>query len=77
MNFTKKEFEEVYETMEGKMEFGDVPAFVLEKEKKEVFVCRNNGAFHKGNATSGSGGWADFLFGGTKEEFVRTYGREW
>ncbi len=45
------------ETVEKINECGD---FVAVAGRKYIYVCRNNGQFHKGDMTHG-GGWATFV----------------
>jgi hypothetical protein len=46
--------------IEGICEFGDIPAFSVQVGTKYIYVCRNNGAFHKGEMT-GVNGYATFV----------------
>lgn len=52
--------QEIKEAIEDIMMFGEIPAFVCECTHKYIYVCRNNGCFHKGNADN-TGGWATFV----------------
>lgn len=49
---------------------------VAEIGRKYVYVCRNNGAFHKGDM-SGVGGWATFCHKTTIEEVYKGLPENW
>lgn len=41
--------------------------------RKYFYVCKNNGQAHKGNAPSGSGGWATFIGKYTADEIKECF----
>lgn len=41
-------------------EGGDVPAYAAEAGRKYIYVCLNNGQFHRGDAPQGNGAWATY-----------------
>jgi len=70
----KEELSVLKEKIEEIKAFGDVPAYSVEIGYKYIYVCRNNGQFHKGDAPSGSEGWATFIGKFTAEEIKKEFG---
>ena len=56
----KMEIKAIMEKIESSKEFGEIPSYSVEAGRKYLYVCKNNGQFHKGNAPHG-GGWATFI----------------
>lgn len=69
MNKAQKKAE-IKKYYESRMEFGDIPSFSCEWGTKYFYVCRNNGAFHRGDM-SGIGGWATFIKKTTLEDLEK------
>jgi hypothetical protein len=61
---------EICEAIESSMAFGEVPEFKTERTRRYIFVCRNNGQFHRGDAPIG-GGYATFEGRFTKESALK------
>jgi len=62
--------EELKKLFDNVMEFGDIPRFSTEIYHRRLYVCRNNGQFHRGDM-DGRGGWATFV-----GKFTRRQGLE-
>ena len=69
----ENEIKEIVEKIESANEFGNVPAYSVEAGRKYIYVCRNNGQFHRGNAPNG-GGWATFIGKFTADEAKEFFG---
>jgi hypothetical protein len=63
----QKTINEVKEKIESIMEFGGIPKFVVVKSQKHLYVCRNNGQFHKGDCCN-IPGFATFIGKFTADE---------
>ena len=55
-----KTLKAIGEQIESKKEFGDIPAYSVEVGRKYIYVCKNNGQFHRGDM-EGVGGYATFV----------------
>jgi len=68
----KLTLKEVAQKIEQIKEFGEIPSYSVQACKKYLYVCRNNGQFHKGEA-NGKPGWAKFLGQFSRDEAVYTF----
>jgi hypothetical protein len=61
--------QEIVQRIEEIKEFGDVPAYVAEVCNGIVYVCRNNGVFHRGDECD-LAGRAVFIGAFTQEQAI-------
>jgi len=59
--------EEIAEKINELKVFGDTPAFCAEVHNRRIYVCRNDGQFHRGSC-QGMAGWGTFVGKYTKKE---------
>jgi len=57
---------------QSKMAFGEIPEYSVVAGTKYLYVCRNNGQHHKGNAI-GIPGFATFVGKFTAEEVIERF----